>query len=451
MADSKPHLNVVFIGHVDCGKSTTAGHLMYKLGGVAQRQFDFYGTESRMFGKESFRHAWVFDSLKAERERGITIDIKHKQFYTPKYNVTVIDTPGHRDFIKNMITGTSQSDAAILVVSAPLGEFEAGFSRDGQTREHALLAYALGIKQLICIINKMDAKHPGYEQRRFEEIKQEVSQQLKKVGYNTTKVQFIPTSGWLGENLVDKSARMPWYTGPTLLEAIDQLEVPKNTYGDKAFRMPIQDVYKISGIGTVAVGRVVTGSIKPAQTVSFAPHGGTGQIFSIERHHHAIEKASVGDYVGINVKRMLPNEIHRGDVASQADDRPALECDEFTSQIIVLRHPSLIYPGYTPVISCHTAHVACKFVEITDMLDRRTGKVLQTQPRSIKQGDGAYVRMKPIKPFCVETFKEYGPLGRFAVRDNRNTVAVGVVKEVHRKEYGKLTKSAVKSVARSSS
>jgi len=380
-------------------------------------------------GKGSFKYAWVLDKLKAERERGITIDIALWKFETQKFSFTIIDAPGHRDFIKNMITGTSQADVAILVVDSTQGGFEAGIAKDGQTREHALLAFTLGVKQMIVAMNKFDDKSVMYDQGRYKEIKSELMRILKQVGYKVKKIPFIPISGWTGDNMVDKSKNMPWYKGPFLLEALDKIKPPKRPV-DKPLRLPLQDVYKIGGIGTVPVGRVETGIIKPGMTVVFAPTGKSTEVKSVEMHHTAVEQALPGDNVGFNVKNVSIKDIRRGNVAGDAKKDPPKGAKSFKAQVIVLNHPGKISNGYAPVLDAHTAHIACKFTKIEQKMDKRSGKILEENPKFIKNGDAAIVDMTPTKPLCVEPYTEYPPLGRFAVRDMRQTVAVGVIKEV---------------------
>jgi len=461
MPQEKTHINIVVIGHVDSGKSTTTGHLIYKCGGIDKRTIEKFEKEAQEMGKGSFKYAWVLDKLKAERERGITIDIALWKFETSKYYVTIIDAPGHRDFIKNMITGTSQADCAVLIVAAGTGEFEAGISKNGQTREHALLAYTLGVKQLIVGVNKMDSTEPPYSKARFEEIQKEVSTYIKKIGYNPESVAFVPISGWHGDNMLEPSANMPWFTqwivkkgkdkkesnGKTLLEALDNIEPPSRPT-DKPLRLPLQDVYKIGGIGTVPVGRVETGVLKPGMVVQFAPGGLATEVKSVEMHHTALEKALPGDNVGFNVKNISVKDIRRGNVASDSKSDPAKETDSFKAQVIILNHPGEIRAGYAPVIDCHTAHIACKFAELKEKIDRRSGKKLEDNPEKVKSGDAAIVQMVPQKAMCVEAFSDYAPLGRFAVRDMRQTVAVGVIKEVTKRDASsKMTKSAQKAAA----
>jgi len=456
MPKEKVHINIVVIGHVDSGKSTTTGHLIYKCGGIDKRTIEKFEKEAQEMGKGSFKYAWVLDKLKAERERGITIDIALWKFETPKYYVTIIDAPGHRDFIKNMITGTSQADCGVLIIAAGTGEFEAGISKNGQTREHALLAYTLGVKQLIVGVNKMDSTEPPYSGARFEEITKEVSNFIKKVGYNPAAVPFVPISGWHGDNMLEASSNMSWYKGweikrkegdakgTTLLEALDSI-VPPSRPTEKPLRLPLQDVYKIGGIGTVPVGRVETGIIKPGMVITFAPNALTTEVKSVEMHHEALTEAVPGDNVGFNVKNVSVKDIKRGYVASDSKNKPAFAAKDFTAQVIVLNHPGQICNGYSPVLDCHTAHIACKFNEIKEKVDRRTGKATETNPKSIKSGDAAIVELIPSKPMCVEAFSEFPPLGRFAVRDMRQTVAVGVIKSVSAKEVsGTTTKAAQK-------
>jgi len=456
MGKEKTHVNIVVIGHVDSGKSTTTGHLIYKCGGIDKRTIEKFEKEAAEMGKGSFKYAWVLDKLKAERERGITIDIALWKFETSKFYVTIIDAPGHRDFIKNMITGTSQADCAVLIVAAGVGEFEAGISKNGQTREHALLAFTLGVKQMIVGVNKMDSTEPPYSEARFKEITSEVSTYVKKVGYNPKSVAFVPISGWHGDNMIEASSNMPWYkgwnkevkegkfTGKTMVEALDSV-IPPTRPSDKPLRLPLQDVYKIGGIGTVPVGRVETGIIKPGIVATFAPSQLSTEVKSVEMHHESLSEAFPGDNVGFNVKNVSVKDIRRGNVASDSKNDPARGAKTFTAQVIVLNHPGEIGNGYSPVLDCHTAHIACKFQELLEKIDRRSGKKMEDFPKKVKSGDAAIVKMIPSKPMCVEPFSKYAPLGRFAVRDMRQTVAVGVVKSVEQEELsGKATKSAAK-------
>lgn len=462
MPKEKSHINIVVIGHVDSGKSTSTGHLIYKCGGIDPRTIEKFEKEANEMGKGSFKYAWVLDKLKAERERGITIDIALWKFETTNYDVTIIDAPGHRDFIKNMITGTSQADCAVLIVAAGVGEFEAGISKNGQTREHALLAFTLGVKQMIVAVNKMDSTEPKYSEARFNEIVKEVTNYVKKIGYNPKSIAFVPISGWHGDNMIEPTTNMSWYkgwsrtvknpdtkkdetaTGKTLLEALDAV-VPPVRPKNLPLRLPLQDVYKIGGIGTVPVGRIETGTLKPGMVVTFAPPMVTTEVKSVEMHHTQLTEAVPGDNVGFNVKNISIKDVKRGNVASDSKNQPATGVESFKAQVIILNHPGEIRKGYTPVLDCHTAHIACRFDELVEKIDRRSGKVLEANPACVKSGDATIAILKPSKPMCVEPFAKFAPLGRFAVRDMRQTVAVGVIKETTAKEVaGKTTKSAKK-------
>ena len=415
MASDKPHMNLAIIGHIDHGKSTLVGRMMFETGAVPAHIIEGYRKEAESKGKATFEFAWVMDNLKEERERGITIDIAHKRFDTPKYYFTVVDCPGHRDFVKNMITGASQADAAILVVAAPDGVME-------QTKEHVFLARTLGISQIIVAINKMDSVK--YDEKRFNEVKKDLSDLLKMVGYKPDETLFIPISALQGINIKVNSPETPWYKGLPIVAALDTFKEPiKPT--DKPLRLPIQDVYSISGIGTVPVGRVETGIMKKGMKVAFMPANKDGEIKSIEMHHEEIPQAVPGDNVGFNVRGIGKGDIRRGDVCGPIEAPPAV-AEEFTAQIVVLQHPSALTVGYTPVFHCHTAQTACTFVELQKKLDPRTGQTKEENPTFLKSGDAAIVVIKPTKPMVIEPVKELPQMGRFAVRDMGQTIAAGM-------------------------
>ena len=429
MSQQKPHINLVVIGHVDHGKSTLVGHLLYRLGFVDEKTLKMLEEEAKKKGKESFKYAWLLDRLKEERERGVTIDLTFVKFETKKYYFTIIDAPGHRDFIKNMITGTSQADAAILVVSARKGEFEAGMSPEGQTREHLILAKTMGIDQIIVAVNKMDATEPPYSKQRYEQIVAILKKFMKSLGYKVDQIPFIPVSAWTGENLIERSPNMPWYNGPTLVEALDTYIQPPKKPIDKPLRIPVQNVYSIPGVGTVPVGRVETGVLKVGDKVVFMPPGVVGEVRSIEMHHQPIQQAEPGDNIGFNVRGVSKKDIRRGDVAGHLDNPPTV-AEEFTARVFIIWHPSAITVGYTPVIHAHTASVAARIVEIQAKLDPRTGQVIEKNPQFLKAGDAAIVKFKPIKPMVIEKYSEFPQLGRFAMRDMGKTIGIGVVIDV---------------------
>jgi elongation factor 1-alpha len=429
-ASKKPHLNIVVTGHVDNGKSTTVGHLLVDLGAIDQRTIDAYAKESEATGKgDTFKYAWVMDSIKDERERGITIDLAFQKFETAKYFFTLIDAPGHKDFIKNMITGASEADAAILVISVKPGETEASIEPGGQGREHAFLAKTLGVGQIVVALNKMD--DVNWQESRYKEVKDNVEKMLKSVGFNTAKVNFIPVSGWKGDNLVKKSENMPWYKGVTLAEALDAFEPPEKPIG-KPLRIPVQDVYTITGAGTVPVGRVETGKMRPNDKVVVMPSGAVGEVKSIETHHTQMESAEAGDNVGFNLRGIDKKSIKRGDVIGPADN-PPMVAKEFEARIIVISHPTAIAPGYTPVLHAHTAQVAATISHFVSKIDPRTGATTEENPKFLKTGDAAIVRIKPVRPLPIETFKDFPEIGRFALRDMGTTIAAGVVLSITEK------------------
>ena len=426
-ASKKPHMNLVVVGHVDNGKSTIVGHLLVDMGVIDQRTIDAFAKESEATGKgDTFKYAWVLDSIKDERERGITIDLAFQKFETSKYFYTLIDAPGHRDFIKNMITGASEADVAILVVSTKSGETEAATDPGGQAREHAFLSRTLGVGQMTVALNKMDDSN--YSEARYKEVKETVEKMLRLVGYNTTKINFIPVSGWKGDNLVKKSENMPWYKGPTLSEALDMFDPPEKPTG-KPLRIPIQDVYTITGVGTVPVGRVETGVLRANEKVVVMPSGVTGEVKSIETHHTQMESAEAGDNIGFNLRGVDKKSIHRGDVIGPVNNPPAV-AKEFEAQIIVIHHPTAMAPGYTPVLHAHTAQVAATLSEFIAKIDPKTGGATEDKPKFLKTGDAAIVRIKPVRPLAIETFKEFPEIGRFALRDMGTTIAAGVVKAI---------------------
>lgn len=419
----KEHLNLVFIGHVDSGKSTSVGRILYETGAISEQVLNRLKDEAAKVGKATFEFAFVMDSLKEERERGVTIDVAHREFESAKYYCTIIDAPGHRDFVKNMITGTSQADAAVLVISV----------KDGiqpQTKEHAFLAKVLGINQIAINMNKMDAVN--YSEDEYKKVKAEAETLLKGIGYDVSKVPFIPCSGYAGDNVTKKSEKMAWYNGPTLLDVIDTFTVPPKP-SDKPLRLPIQDVFTITGHGTVPVGRVETGVMKPNQTIVVMPSGAKGEVKKIEMHHKELAEAVPGDNVGFNLKGVDKKDINRGDVLGSTDSIPTVAA-EFTAQVVVLNHPTAISIGYTPVFHIHTAQFAGKVTEIVEKKDPKTGQPVPGKPDFVKTGDVAVLRIQPLKPVVIEKFQEFAPLGRFAIRDMGQTVAAGVVLDVKKKE-----------------
>jgi len=421
MAKGKVHINLVFIGHVDHGKSTTVGRMLYDTKNIDEQAMRKLKEKAESLGKGGFEFAFVMDNLKEEQERGVTIDLAHRKFETPKYYFTIIDAPGHKDFIKNMITGASQADAGVLVVSGNPGD-----GIQAQTKEHVFLARTLGVSQLIVYVNKMDMAK--YDQKRFDDIKKQVSDLLKSVGYKPDGIPFVAGASLLGENVAKKSDKMPWYTGKTLLETLDTLKEPEKPT-QLPLRLPIQDVYNITGIGVVPVGRVETGIMKVNDKVIIMPgregKGVHGEVKTIEMHHEQLQEAEPGDNIGFNVRGLGKKDITRGDVLGHVDSPPTV-ATEFTAQMVVLNHPTVISAGYTPVFHVHTAQVACQVIKIEKKLDPATGQTKEENPDFIKNGDAAIVKIKPIQPMVIERQKDIPQMSRFAIRDSGTTVAAGM-------------------------
>jgi len=412
----KPHINIITSGHVDHGKSTLIGRLLYDSGSLGEQEMRKLKEKAAEFKKETFEFAFVMDNLKEERERGVTIDLMYKPITTDKFYYTVIDCPGHRDFIKNMITGASQADAAILVVSAKDGIQE-------QTKEHMYLSKVLGIQQVLVAVNKMDAVN--YDEATFKKVKEEVGKLLSNIGYKIDEVPFIPVSAYVGDNVVKKSTNMGWYKGQTLIEAMDGTIKAVERPVDKPLRLPVQDVYTITGVGTVPVGRVETGVLKPNDKIVFMPSGATGEVKSVEMHHKQLDKAEPGDNVGFNTRGVEKKAIRRGDVVGHQNNPPTV-AKEFTGQIIVLQHPTVITKGYTPVFHISTSHIAGKITEIVKKIDPKTGATVAENPDMLKSGDAAVIKVQPVQPVSIEKQADFPQMAKFAIRDMGKTVAAGI-------------------------
>jgi len=427
MARAKPNMNVVFVGHVDAGKSTTVGRLLFDSGIVSEQEMKKLKEEAVKHGKIGFEFAYVMDEIRESRERGVTIDLAYKKLVTQKYEITIIDAPGHRDFVKNMITGASQADCAFLVISAPSGV-------ELQTTEHLWLLRTMGVKNIAVAINKMDAVQ--YKEEKFNAVKDAVSKLLQGVGIKPEKTTFIACSGLQGDNVFKKSDKMSWYKGPTILEQFDLFpapELPTNL----PMRMPVQDVYEITGIGTVPVGKIETGVMKAGMKILVVPgrtgEGIAGEIKSIEMHHENLLEANAGDNVGINIRGIGKKDIARGDVICEAS-KPCPIVEEFVATITVINHPTVLAKGYTPVFHVHTAQVPCQFVELIAQINPANGEVIKEHPDFLKNGDSAKVRIKPQGKLCLEIQSENPFMSRFAVRDAGSTVAAGMCTEITKKK-----------------
>lgn len=427
MPAAKPIMNVIFVGHVDHGKSTCVGQLMFLSGIVPEQEMKKLREEAQKYGKSGFEFAFIMDRIKEERERGITIDLAYQKIITPKRQITIIDAPGHKDFVKNMITGASQADTAFLTIAAKE-------SIQPQTKEHLWLLRTMGVKQIAVLINKMDTV--DYKEDVFNKVKDEVSKLLKVVGISPEKTTFLAVSGLKGDNIKEKSKNMLWYKGPTLWEQLDLFEEPKKPT-DLPTRMPVQDVYEIKGIGTVPVGKIETGVLKVGQKIIILPArsgtGISGEIKSIEMHHEEYQEASAGFNVGVNIRGVGKKDIARGDVICDAA-KPATIAEEFTAQVAIINHPTVIAKGYTPVFHVHTAQVPCQLIEILHKIDPTSGQPMPGKVDFLKNGDVAMCKFKPIGNLVLEKSKDNPYMARFAIRDAGATVAAGVCTDLVEKK-----------------
>ncbi len=427
MAKEKPNMNVVFVGHVDAGKSTIVGRVMFDSGMVSEQEMTKLKQEAEKHGKAGFEFAYVMDNIKEERERGVTIDLAYKKLMTQKFQITIIDAPGHRDFVKNMITGASQADAAFLVISAPSGV-------QPQTTEHLWLLRTAGIKNIAIAVNKMD--DVGYKEEKFNKVKEDVSKLLKGVGLDADKITFIACAGLKGDNIVKKSENMPWYKGPTIVEQFDLFSAPESMT-NLPMRMPVQDVYEITGIGTVPVGKVVTGIMKKGHKMVVLPgrtgKGIEGELKTIEMHHEMMDEAEAGDNIGINIRGVGKKDVARGDVICEASN-PIPIAEEFIATITVINHPTVLAKGYTPVFHIHTAQVPCKITELIAQINPATGETIKENPDFLKNGDAAKVRIQPQGNLALEAQKDNPAMSRFSIRDAGQTVAAGMCTEITKKK-----------------
>jgi elongation factor 1-alpha len=456
MSDKK-HVSIVICGHVDAGKSTTTGRLIFELGGIPEREMQKLRDEAAALGKQSFAFAFYMDTQKEERMRGVTIKCTTKEFFTTTKHYTVIDAPGHTDFIKNMITGASQADVALLMVPAD-GNFATSIAQgnpkagevQGQTRQHALLINLLGVKQLIVGVNKMDCDLAGYKEDRYKEVKDEVVLMLQKVGWKKEfvvgSVPIIPISGWIGDNLIKKSDKMGWWKGAdvtnannekvhieTLFDALEKLVTLPQRPTNVPLRCPISGIYQIKGAGDVLTGRIEQGIVKPGDEVIFLPTHTTaiscdGKVFSLEMHHKKVPQAEAGDNVGMNIKGLSKvNMPHVGDIMILKKDETIKTCKRFTAQVQVLTHPGELKIGYSPIAFVRTARSAVKMVQLKWKVGKETGGKKVENPPHLKANEMAEIVFEPQHPFVVDTFTKCEGLGRVAIMEGASVVMLGKV------------------------
>ena len=448
---SKEHLSLVVCGHVDAGKSTTCGHLIFKMGGISEREMTKLQAMAEEKGKSSFGFAYYLDTCKEERERGVTIQCNTKEFFTDKYHYTIVDAPGHKDYIKNMITGSATADVGLLLVPAEKGGFEAAIAKadpksgveEGQTRQHARLLYLLGVDQIIVGINKMDACN--WAEDRFEEIKGEFVKMLQMIGYKPKKVPFIPYSGFNGDNLVEKSDKAAWYKGwtanispkekikgHTLVDALNDFIKPPARHPELPVRLPISNIYNIKGVGQIICGTVEQGTLRPGDVIGIVPSGLKGKkVFSIEQHKKVMEEAGPGNSVGMSVKGITKDEkVSPGDIIYVEKEGELKPVKSFNALVAVQEHPGVLKPGYAPVIFCRTAKVACKMTKILWKQSKKTGGAKVDNPTELSQFESAEVEFEPTAPLFVESFEKCAALGRIAVMDSNRLKMLGKVTTV---------------------
>jgi elongation factor 1-alpha len=454
----KQHISLVVCGHVDAGKSTTTGHLIFKLGGISEREMQKLQAEADQQGKSSFAFAYYMDKDKAERERGVTINCTTKEFFTDSYHYTIVDAPGHRDYVKNMITGAGCADVALLLVPAEMGGFETAIAKgdhktgeiQGQTRQHARLLGLLGIEKLIVGVNKMDSC--DWSEKRFNEIKEEMTKMISVAGFKPKQVAFIPYSGFHGENLVNRTDKMPWYKGWkanlnkdtviegfTLYDALEKLVRPPKRKPDAPLRIPINGIYKIKGVGDVITGRVEQGTVNNGDVVRVAPSGVENlKVFSIEMHHKTWASAKPGDNVGMNIKGLDKNNMPKvGQVISLQKDTLLEPVDNFVVQVVVQEHPGQLKPGFSPCVHVRTAKSACKMTKIIWKQSKKTGDQKLENPDFLERGETAEIEFSPQQPLYLEAFDKCEGLGRIAVMDSNSLVMLGKVISVNYKPYKK--------------
>jgi elongation factor 1-alpha len=468
MTEGKQHVSIVICGHVDSGKSTTTGRLIFELGGIPDREMQKLRDEADRLGKGSFAFAFYMDRQKEERERGVTISCTTKEFFTDTKHYTVIDAPGHRSFIKNMITGASQADVALIMIPAD-GNFTTAIARgnpktgeiQGQTRQHALLINLLGVKQIIVGINKMDTETAGpYKEARYTEVKEEMKSTLIKVGWPKafvdTSVPFLPISGWIGDNLLKKSENMKWWGGvdvllpskekihvETLRDALDKMVLIPERSTTSVMRTPISGIYKIKGIGDVLTGRVEQGTVKPGEEVVFLPTHTTstpcqGKVFSIEMHHKNVDAAVSGDNCGFNIKGLVKENMPRaGDIMILKKDETLGRAFAFTAQVRVLEHPGELKVGYCPIAFVRTGRSAVRMTGINWKIGKESGNTKLPNPTSLKSNEMGECVFEPMQPFVVDTFKNCEGLGRVAIMEGASVIMLGKVTEVEHKEKAK--------------
>ncbi|XP_045158816.2 HBS1-like protein isoform X2 [Mercenaria mercenaria] len=431
----KDMLNMVVIGHVDAGKSTLMGHLLYQLGNVNQRAMHKYEQESKKLGKSSFAYAWVLDETEEERVRGVTMDIAQTKFETPQKIITLLDAPGHKDFIPNMITGTAQADVAVLVVNATKGEFETGFESGGQTREHALLARSLGVSQIIVAVNKMDTV--GWDPARYDDVVRKLGQFLKQAGFKEADTSFIPVSGLGGENLarpVKEPKLAAWYKGSNLMEQIDKFK-PVARPVEKPLRITVSDVFKGMGSGYTVTGKVVSGSVQIGDRVTVMPAAEYAIIKGIGINDEAVNYAFAGDSVSVVITGIDMTHVSVGSVLCDSVS-PVTCATRIQARVVLFNLEIPITRGFTVIFHYQTMSEPAIVKKLVSQLNKSTGEVIKNKPKCLTKNSSAVIELEYERPVCLELYKDNKELGRFMLRSSGHTIAAGLVEGVLKTKTG---------------
>jgi peptide chain release factor subunit 3 len=427
--DEREHLNLVFIGHVDAGKSTIGGQILYLTGSVDERTIQKYEREAKDKNRDSWYMAYIMDTNEEERAKGKTVEVGRAHFTTDKRRYTILDAPGHKNYVPNMISGASQADVGVLVISARKGEFETGFERGGQTREHALLAKTLGISKMVVVVNKMDEPSVQWAQERFDEIVTKMTPFLRGSGFNVKKdVVFLPISGLMGVNMRErpKKETIPWYDGPCFFEVLDDLESPDRD-PTKPFRMPLQDKYK--DMGTVVMGKIESGTVRRGDNLLVMPNKIPVKVVAIFRDADEVQAAKPGENLRIRLSGVEEEDITPGYVVC-GPKKPIPAVVEFEAQLQILElldHKSIFTAGYKAVLHIHSIVEECEVVELLSQIDPKTKKKLKKKPLFVKGNTVITCRIQVQEAICIELFLDFPQLGRFTLRDEGKTVAIGKV------------------------
>ncbi|THH29130.1 hypothetical protein EUX98_g5056 [Antrodiella citrinella] len=426
----KEHLNIVFIGHVDAGKSTMGGNLLYVTGMVDKRTMEKYEREAKEAGHPSWYLTWALDSTPQERAQGKTVEVGRAYFETTQRRYTILDAPGHKTFVPSMISGAAQADVAILVISARKGEFETGFEKGGQTREHIMLVKTAGVSKVVCVINKMDDSTVGWQKSRYDEIKDKMSPFIRAAGFNLkTDVTFIAVSAYTGANLKDRVAKTvcDWWDGPSLLEHLDNMPMVDRKI-HAPLMVPISEKYK--DMGTIVVGKIESGHLRKGDTLMLMPNKDEVEVSAIySEMEEEVPLAMCGDNVRIRLRGVDDEDISPGFVLT-SPNKPVRVTRQFEAQLAILEHKNIICAGYSAVMHVHTLSEEVTLLALLHYFDKATGRKSKKPPQFAKRGQKIVALVETTAPVSVERFVDYPQLGRFTLRDEGKTVAIGKITKI---------------------